>query len=255
MSDTNPTDWKNVWIVGASTGIGRELALVMDGKINNVAVTARSEDKLNDLAEGSDNITAFPLDITDQAATKECVAAIESAHGPIDLAVLGAGTWAMMDVEEFDVEAIKKGLDVNYLGVIYSLAELIPRMLERGRGHIAIIASVAGYRGLPNSVTYGPTKAALINLAETLNAELARKGITISIVNPGFVDTPMTQDNPFPMPALMDADDAARRLFDGLVDKDYEIIFPRRFVYGVKLLRILPNWLYFWVVKRFISKG
>ena len=175
--------------------------------------------------------------------------------GPIDLAVLNAGTWKMMGVDDFDLAAIRRGVEVNYMGVVNALDALLPRMLERGRGHIAIVASVAGYRGLPNSLAYGPTKAALINLAETLQTELAPRGITVSVVNPGFVDTPMTRDNPFPMPGIIPAPEAAQALLAGLRRKRFEIAFPRGFAAAMKILRLLPNALFFWVVRRFIYKA
>ena len=156
----------------------------------------------------------------------------------------------MLDQGEIDIDAIRSGVEVNYMGVVNALAALVPRMRERGQGHIAIVASVAGYRGLPRATAYGPTKAALINLAETLKSELEPFGITVSVVNPGFVDTPMTSDNPFPMPGIMPADKAAQALLAGLEKRRFEIIFPRGFVYAVKLLRILPYRLFFWYVSR-----
>lgn len=246
--------WKTAWITGASSGIGLELARLLDGSVEHVAVSARSRDKLEALAKDSGTIASYPLDVTDAQAVRDCVDKIESRGGPIELAVLNAGTWKLMDADELDLEAVRAGVEVNFMGVMHGINALLPGMLKRGRGHIAIVASVAGYRGLPRSIAYGPTKAALINLAETLNGELAPRGITVSVVNPGFVDTPMTRDNPFPMPGIIQAEEAAQELLKGLERRKYEIIFPRGFVYGVKVLRLLPNWLYFWVVRNFILK-
>ncbi|MFZ2102466.1 MAG: SDR family NAD(P)-dependent oxidoreductase [Oricola sp.] len=251
MGDANAR-WKVAWITGASSGIGRELATLLDGRADAVAVSARSSGKLEELARASPSLKPFPLDVTDERAVAECVAAIERDCGPIDLAVLNAGTWAIMDTAKMDLAAMRKGIEVNYIGVVNALAALVPRMRERGRGHIAIVASVAGYRGLPRAGAYGPTKAALINLAETLRSELEPFGITVSLVNPGFVDTPMTRGNPFPMPAIMPVGAAARALLAGLEKRQYEIIFPRGFVYALKLLRIVPNRLFFWYVSTFV---
>ena len=246
--------WKTAWITGASSGIGLELALLLDGKVTHLAVSARSQDKLSKLAAQCKNVVSYPLDVTDADAVADSVGDIEAAAGPIDLAVLNAGVWQLMDVAELDLKAIRTGIEVNYMGVVHAINALLPGMLARGAGQIAIVASVAGYRGLPRSAAYGPTKAALINLAETLRTELAPRGITVSVVNPGFVDTPMTRDNPFPMPNIISAKDAAQSLLAGLERRKYEIIFPRAFVFAMKLLRLLPNAMYFWVARTFLSK-
>lgn len=246
--------WKTAWITGASSGIGLELARLLDGKVTHLAVSARSQDKLSKLAAQCKNVVSYPLDVTDADAVVDSVGDIEAAAGPIDLAVLNAGVWQLMDVAELDLKAIRTGIEVNYMGVVHAIDALLPGMLARGAGQIAIVASVAGYRGLPRSAAYGPTKAALINLAETLRTELAPRGITVSVVNPGFVDTPMTRDNPFPMPNIISAKDAAQSLLAGLERRKFEIIFPRAFVFAMKLLRLLPNAMYFWVARTFLSK-
>lgn len=246
--------WKTAWITGASSGIGLELARLLDGKVAHLAVSARSQDKLSKLAAQCKNVVSYPLDVTDANAVADSVGDIEAAAGPIDLAVLNAGVWQLMDVAELDLKAIRTGIEVNYMGVVHAIDALLPGMLARGAGQIAIVASVAGYRGLPRSAAYGPTKAALINLAETLRTELAPRGITVSVVNPGFVDTPMTRDNPFPMPNIISAKDAAQSLLAGLERRKFEIIFPRAFVFAMKLLRLLPNAMYFWVARTFLVK-
>ncbi|PTW54332.1 short-subunit dehydrogenase [Breoghania corrubedonensis] len=247
--------WKTVWITGASSGIGLELARLFDDRADHVAVSARSSDKLVDLAANATNIHGYAVDVTDAEAVSACVSEVEDRGGNIDLAVLNAGAWALMSVDEFDLAAVRTGVEVNFMGVMNALNALLPRMLARGRGHIAIVASVAGYRGLPRSLAYGPTKAALINLAETLNTELAPRGIMVSVVNPGFVDTPMTRDNPFPMPGLIGARQAAEYIVSGLERGKFEIAFPRFFAAQMKLLRLLPNWLYFRAIGAFILKG
>ena len=193
--------WRTAWITGASTGIGRELALKLAAKGIPIAATARSKDKLDSLAAETTGITPFAADVTDPAGLAELTEQITADIGPVDLAILNAGTYAPLDAgKNFDAELFRKTVDVNYLGVTNAIAAVLPGMLERGKGHIAIVASVAGYRGLPKAAAYGPTKAALINLAETLKPELEPHGITVSIVNPGFVRTPMTAQNDFPCP-------------------------------------------------------
>ena len=169
--------------------------------------------------------------------------------------MLSAGTWEIVSPPDLDVNAFKKSMEVNFMGVVNVLARVLPGMSRRQEGQIAIVASVAGYRGLPKAAAYGPTKAALINLAEALRPELAAEGITLSIVNPGFVDTPMTASNEFPMPFLMPVDEAASRLLHGLENKDYEIVFPRRLAWAMKALRLMPNALFFWVVRTFMLKS
>ena len=246
--------WKTVWITGASSGIGLELAKLLDDTVPHVAISARSEDKLNQAQDSGKTLKAYPLDVTDAPSVDACVAEIENAAGPIDLAVLNAGAWQIMDIDELDLSAVRAGVEVNYMGVVNCLHAVLPGMMSRGAGHIAIVASVAGYRGLPRSAAYGPTKAALINLAETLKTELAPRGITISLVNPGFVDTPMTRDNPFPMPGILPADEAARRMLAGLERRRYEIVFPTGFGLVMKALRLMPNALFFWALRRFVYK-
>jgi NAD(P)-dependent dehydrogenase (short-subunit alcohol dehydrogenase family) len=205
--------WRVAWTTGASTGIGRDVALQLAAAGVKVAVSARSADKLAALGP---SVFPYPLDVTDAAATASVVARIEADLGPIELAVLGAGTYTPVSPPQLDVELFRTMISTNYLGVVNGLAALSPRMMERGQGHISWIASVAGYVGLPKAAAYGPTKAALINLAECLAPEMARAGVKISVINPGFVETPLTAQNDFTMPFLMKPDEAARRTIAGL---------------------------------------
>lgn len=253
MDHLHHEERRRIWITGASSGIGYALAERMAGQGDSVAISARSADKLNELASASANIDAHPLDVSVQEDVHNVIDAIE-AQGPIDVAILNAGAWALMDSEEMDVAKIRTGLEVNYMGVIYAIEKLIPLMRERGGGHIAIMASVAGFRGLPRSMAYGPTKAALINLAETLKPELEQFGIHVTVINPGFVDTPATKGNPFPMPDLITADEAARYIAEGIDKQKVEIIFPWRFALIMKLLRILPNRPFYWAMRRIMGR-
>jgi NAD(P)-dependent dehydrogenase (short-subunit alcohol dehydrogenase family) len=243
--------WEVVWITGASTGIGREAALQLAAAGVKVAVSARSAQKLQGMGAG---ITAYPLDVTDEAAVKDTVNRIESELGPIDLAILGAGTYTPVTVDNLDPMLFSHMVSTNYMGVVNCISALTPLMLGRKRGHMSWIASVAGYVGLPKAAAYGPTKAALINLAECLRPELARAGITTSVINPGFVATPMTAQNDFEMPFLMKPDEAALRTLAGLKAGKFEIAYPRRFAAILKFARLLPYPLFFKLIDKAVLK-
>lgn len=239
--------WKTAWITGASTGIGRETALILAKAGIRVAASARSAEKLTSLGEA---VRAYPLDVTDGAAVTETAERIERDLGPIDLAIFGAGTYAPVDVMAIDPADFSRMMATNYQGVVNGLAALSPRMIARRAGHISWIASVAGYNGLPKAAAYGPTKAALINLAESLYPEMKRLGVKISVINPGFVSTPMTANNDFPMPFLMTPEAAALRTVEGLRSGRFEIAYPTRFALILKLARLLPYPLFFKLIDK-----
>lgn len=246
------TQWANkrVWLVGASTGIGEALARQLDQLGCKQMLSARSADKLATLAGELQHATALPLDITDQGAVKVAFDNVMAAWGGVDLIVLMAGTYSEMSVEGFDIDKVRQQIDVNLNGTMYVLADVLPKLLEQKSGHLAIVSSVAGYRGLPNSLAYGPTKAALINLAEALHVELKPHQVGVSVVNPGFVDTPLTRQNTFPMPFLITAEKAAQEIIVGLEKGEFEIHFPKAFTRTLRFLRILPYSLYFAAVRK-----
>lgn len=246
--------WKTAWIIGASTGIGRQLAVDLARAGVSVAASARSAEKLADLAAAHDGIHAYPVDVADAPMVNDTSDKIEADLGAIDLVVFCSAVWHPMGAETFDAGKANHSFEVNVGGANILLGALLPRMLARRTGQIALVSSVAGYRGLPKAAAYGPTKAALINLAESLHADAARHGVNICVVNPGFVETPMTADNDFPMPFLMKAEEASRRIIQGLARRKFEIAFPWRFVFMLKLARILPYAVYFWYVRTFILK-
>jgi short-subunit dehydrogenase len=196
------------------------------------------------------NITFFPLDVTDAAAVEACISQIEGSLGAIDLVVLSAGTYEPFEVSGSSAAIFQQVNAVNYIGVTNCVCALIKRMMVRRGGHISWFASVTGYGGLPKAAYYGPTKAALINLAECLKPELEPFGITVSVINPGFVETPMTSVNDFPMPFLMSATDAARSTIAGLEKGRFEVAYPLVFVLVLKVLRLLPYNLYFALMRR-----
>ena len=246
---------KTVWITGAGKGIGRALALVMAADGWTVAASARTKADLASLAleSGTGAVHGFPLDVTDEAATRTALAEIEEKLGPLDLAVLNAGTHRPMGAADFSVETVRTLVETNLMGTIHGLAALLPVLRGRRQGHIAVVASVAGYRGLPTSAAYGATKAALINMCEALKPELDRDGVALSLVNPGFVETPLTDKNEFPMPFLISAEEAAETIYKGLKARKFEIVFPRRFAIVMKLVRVLPHRLLFFFTSRMVT--
>lgn len=247
-------DWKGkrVWLIGASSGIGLALARTLIARGAKVAVSARNADALHELAAGTRpaSVLPLPLDATCidqlQGALREMI----DAWGGVDIALFLQGTHEPVRAWTLDSGVAHRMVETNLLSVLDSLAVVLPQMLRQGSGGIAICSSVAGYRGLPTSLVYGATKAALINLAETLYLDLQPKGLGISLVNPGFVETPLTAGNKFHMPALITADEAAREMIKGWGQGQFEIHFPRRFTRVMKLLALLPYRLYFAAVRR-----
>ncbi|WP_020178328.1 SDR family NAD(P)-dependent oxidoreductase [Methylopila sp. M107] len=243
---------KVAWVTGASSGIGRALALELAAAGVTVAATARRGDQLEALAAvaSAGRVHAFPGDVTDADAMAATARDIVERLGPIDLIVLNAGVFIPVSAEQFDLAAFAKMFDVNLTGTANCLAAALPAMTARRSGRVVVVASVTGYGGLPSSAAYGATKAALINMAESLKFDLDKVGVTIQVANPGFVDTPATEKNAFKMPALMAVDEAARRIVRGIERGGFEITFPKRFTYVLKALRLLPYPLYFRLVAK-----
>jgi NAD(P)-dependent dehydrogenase (short-subunit alcohol dehydrogenase family) len=245
-------DWhgKTVWLVGASSGIGEATAHALHERGARVVVSARNSAALESFARSHAGAVALPLDVTDAAAVRLAAQAV-LADGPPDLVMYCAGYYKAMRATGFDLAGMLKHQQVNYVGALYLLDAVLPALLLRGSGHISLTGSVAGYRGLPNSLAYGPTKAALINLAETLYLDLQGSGIGVSIVNPGFVETPLTAQNSFSMPALLTPAQAAAEILAGWARGEFEIHFPKRFTRWMKTLRVLPHALYFPAIRKF----
>lgn len=244
--------WHIVWITGASSGIGSDMALKLAADGVTVAASARSEGKLKELAAQNANIKPVPVDVTDLDSVRAAATYIRSSIGTVDLAILNAGVWYPTSAREIETEKILQSMDVNYDGIVHALDAVLPEMLSRNAGHVAMVSSVAGYRGLPNSLAYAPTKAAVISLAECMRNDLARTGVKVSVINPGFVDTPMTEVNDFPMPFIITSNDAANRIIAGLKKGKYEIAFPWQTNLMMKMARVIPNWLFFWVLRTFM---
>jgi len=244
-------DWNGLraWVVGASSGIGRATAAALHARGATVYVSARNIAALSHFAAHRSSAHACPLDVLDRRQLHDVAVKI-LADGPLDLVVYSAGHFRELTAAHYDLEEMIKHQDVNYRGALHLLDEVLPPMLREGRGHISLLGSVAGWRGLPRSLGYGPTKAALISLAESLYLELSARGIGVSIVNPGFVETPLTAQNRFAMPALIGADEAASAMLEGWASGRFEIHFPLRFTWPMKLLSLLPFRLYQALVRR-----
>jgi NAD(P)-dependent dehydrogenase (short-subunit alcohol dehydrogenase family) len=259
-SSLNPriTDWQGlrVWVIGASSGIGEATAAALHARGAQVLVSARNAASLNTFvkrhsggAAKGEGAQAWPLDVTDAAGVKATAAAI-LAQGPLDLVLYCAGHYSEMRATEIDMADLKKHLAINYTGVLHVIEAVLPAMTARGAGHLSLISSVAGFRGLPKSLAYGPTKAALTNLAENLYLDLEPLGLGVSVIHPGFVQTPLTAQNDFTMPALITPEQAAEAMIAGWAKGDFDIHFPKRFTRVMKLLRLLPYRAYFPAVRR-----
>lgn len=244
------------WITGGSSGIGRALALRLAKAGWTVIISSPHAEALADVAslDPFRRIHGVAADVTDEAGVARAAGEIEQRFGAIALAILNAGTYREVTVANFSAANFRAHIEVNIMGVVHCLAALLPRMRERKLGQIAITGSIAGYRGLYRSSAYGLTKAGLINMAEALAPELERDGVLLQICNPGFVATPMTAANPFPMPHLMTAEAAGEAYFRGLMGGRFEIAFPWRFVLTLKLLRALPYALLLPLLRRLAPK-
>lgn len=243
------------WIIGGGSGIGAAVAKLLAKRGWTVAISGRREDKLAAVAEVSPAIRPYPLDVTDVPAIEKTVAAIVRDLGHIDLFIFGAAAWQPMDVGDYAFDKFAKIVDTNYLGVIRLVNPVLAQFDRQGGGHFAVIASVAGYFGLPRSAAYSSTKAGLINLLETMRTELAPRNIKVRMIAPGFVKSELTDKNDFPMPFLMETDDAAERIVDGLTLSDrFEIAFPKRMVWLMKTIRWLPYPMFFWLTGKMLPK-
>lgn len=247
-------DWsgRSVWLVGASTGIGRATASALHAAGARVVVSARNAQALNAFVIAHPGALALPLDVTDATAVQAATQRLLGLEA-LDWVVYCAGHYHAMDAKHIDLDDLLRHNQVNYLGAATLIHAVVPHLLARPagqRGHISLTASVSGYRGLPHALAYGPTKAALINLAETLYLDLHRSGVGVSLINPGFVDTPLTAQNSFTMPALISPQQAAQAILKGWARGAFEIHFPKRFTLWLKLLQLLPYSAYFAITRR-----
>ena len=242
---------KSIWITGASSGIGKSLALKFAKEGWQVAASARREDLLNQLTESNQNIVSFPLDVTNGEKCKEVFEKIKNRFENIDICFLSTGTWDPKKEKDIDIDQMKIVMEVNFFGTLNCIKAVETYFKENKNGHISIVSSIAGYRGLPNSTGYGASKAALNNLAESLYFDFGRYNVRVSLVSPGFIKTPMTDKNEFRMPFLKTPEYAADKIYKGLISgSSFEIDFPKELTLILKFLKILPDKIYFKLIRK-----
>ena len=240
---------KTIWITGGSTGIGKALAIKFANKGWNVAISARRENLLQEISSNHENIHGFPVDVTDKIKCKQTFEKIRNKFENIDICFFSTGTWDPKKEKDIDVEQIENVFKVNFFGTLNSIKAVEEYFKNRKMGTITIVSSIAGYRGLPNSTGYGPSKSALNNLAESLYFDFNRSNVRVCLVSPGFIKTPMTDKNDFKMPFLKTTKYAAEKIYDGLINKNsFEIHFPKSLTLILKFLSFLPNKIYFGLV-------
>lgn len=244
-------DWsgQRVWLLGASTGIGAALAKQLLARGARVVLSARHAARLAEVAADAGQARVLPCDAADEASLRAAWDVVRAEWGGIDVALYVAGDYEPMRAWELDTAKARRLIDVNLVGAITFAACVVPQLLHQGSGQIGFVASVAGYRGLPKSLIYGPTKAALIHFAEVLYLDLRPKGLGVRVINPGFVATPLTAQNDFAMPALLSPEQAALATIAGFAGDAFEIHYPKRFTCVMKLLAHLPYRLYFPIVR------
>lgn len=245
------SDWsgQRVWLLGASSGIGAALACALRTRGAQVAISARSEENLKAVANEADMLI-LPCDASDEASVGGAWSRLLAAWGGVDVAIYVAGDYVPMRAWELDTAKARRMIEVNFIGAVSFAACVVPQLLRQGAGQIGFVSSVAGYRGLPKSLIYGATKAALINFTETLYLDLEPKGVGVRVINPGFVATPLTAQNDFAMPALLTPEAAAEATIAGFSGSAFEIHYPKRFTWVMKMLAHLPYRLYFLFVRR-----
>ena len=246
---------KRVWVIGASSGIGEACAKALLSQGAKVALSSRRVERLNQIAVNGakDQSLIIPLDVTDDTKLQDGYKSILDAWGGIDLLLFVSGMYVPLRADHFDYKIAENTIDANLLGPMRAVALVLPEMLKAHSGHIAIVGSVAGYSGLPKALAYGPSKAAIINFCENLYYDLLPTGVSVHMISPGFVATEATAQNDFEMPALITADVAAQEILTGIQKGEFDIHFPKRFSRFLKLLRILPYPIYFWIVRRFVK--
>ncbi len=245
---------KKIWITGASSGIGKAVAEKFASEGWRVAVSARRKEILENMAKNQ-NIFSFPLDITDQEQINNIFKNILNDFGSLDLCLFSSGTYEPKDEQKIDPEKIRNVINVNFLGVIDCVKAVEEYFKNKKSGHISIVSSIAGYRGLPNSSGYGPSKAALTNFCESIYFDFKKFGVRVSVISPGFIKTALTEKNEFPMPFLKTVDYAADKVFKGLVKTNaFEIHFPKGLTLTLKFLRILPYKIYLFLVDKLVKR-
>jgi short-subunit dehydrogenase len=245
---------KKIWITGASSGIGKALAEKFALEGWKVAVSARRKEILDEMAK-NENISSHPLDVTNQEQINDVFSKIINEFGSLDLCVFSSGTYDPKLEQEINIKQNKFVMETNFFGVLYCIKSVEKYFKDKKNGHISIVSSIAAYRGLPNSSGYGPSKAALTNLAESLYFDFKKYNIRISLVSPGFIKTPLTDKNEFPMPFIKSPEFAAEKMFNGLTkSKAFEIHFPKALTLLLKFLRVLPYRIYLFLIDKGVKR-
>ena len=242
---------RKIWITGASSGIGKALALKFAKEGWQVAVSARRESLLKELNNINQNIFSFPLDVTDSSNTKKVFDTILNELKSIDVCVFCTGIHDPKSETKLNLEKIRKIMEVNFFGTVNSINAVYDYFKEKKSGHISMVSSIAGYRGLPAGGAYCASKSALTTFAESLYFDMKRFNVRVSVVHPGFIKTPMTDQNDFHMPMIKSPEFAAEKMFRGLTQSNvFEIHFPKQFTFFMKILKIMPNWLYLKLIQK-----
>ena len=242
---------KVIWITGGGTGIGKAVAIKFANQGWKVAISGRRENILKEVEDINPNIKSFPLDVNDKGKCFEIMKNIKEEFGDIDICFFSTGTWDPKKEREIDVEQIEKVFKVNFFGTLNCIKSVEDHFRNRKNGIITIVSSIAGYKGLPNSTGYGPSKAALNNLAESLYFDFGRYGVRVCLVSPGFIKTPMTDKNDFKMPFLKTPEYSADKIYNGLINSNkFEIHFPKSLTLILKFFKIIPDRLYFYLIKK-----
>ena len=242
---------KVIWITGASSGIGKSLAIKFANEGWQVATSARRENLLKELSDTNSNIHSFPLDVTDSEKCKDVSTEIINKLENIEICIFCTGIHDPKSEKSLDLEKVRKIMEVNFFGTVNSINSVYDYFKKKRSGHISMVSSVAGYRGLPAGGAYCASKSALTTFAESLYFDLKRFNVRVSVVHPGFIKTPMTDQNDFPMPMIKSPEFAADEIFKGLTQSNaFEIHFPKQFTFIMKILKIMPNWLYLKLIKK-----
>jgi short-subunit dehydrogenase len=245
---------KKIWITGASSGIGKALAEKFALEGWRVAVSARRKEILDEMANNQ-NISSYPLDVTSQEQISDVFSKIINDFGNLDLCVFSSGTYDPKLEQEININQNKFVMETNFFGVLYCVKSVEKYFKDKKNGHISVVSSIAAYRGLPNSSGYGPSKAALTNLTESLYFDFKKHNVRISLVSPGFIKTPLTDKNDFPMPFIKSPEFAAEKIFNGLTkSKAFEIHFPKALTLLLKFLRILPYKIYLFIIDKGVKR-
>ena len=246
---------KVIWITGASSGIGKALAIKFAKEGWKVAISARRENLLNEIAKTYNDIFPYPLDVTDSNKCELVFNSIKEKFKNVDISVFSTGIHDPKSEKSLDLNKVRQIMEVNFFGTINSVNAVYKYYKERKSGQISIVSSVAGYRGLPAGGAYCASKSALTSFTESLNFDMKRKNVRVSLISPGFIKTPMTDQNDFPMPMIKTPEFAAEEIYNGLIKKNaFEIHFPKSFTFIMKILQILPNWAYFKLVEKGMKK-